>query len=359
MPNSVQKEISPYEILLSQVRETLIAGQARIEEEKVRTYWQTGVHINKHILKYSKKPEYGAQILARLAPDLKVDKNTLYDCLKFARTYPILSGRLKFKWSHFRELITISDENERKRLEEEIKRNAWTSNELIARIHAQKPAVSKNLSQVAVENPVKEKLLTPLRGELFTYKIIERLSVSNPAQKGLLLDLGFGIFRNLEARVISQFKSGDIVCSKPREDAYKFTTKADASKNDLYTYQAIVEKIIDGDTLKVRVDLGFDTWKDETLRLRGIDCPELDTAPGQAAKTFVQSYIKQADRVVLRSSRDDKYGRYLADVFIPPFLLKKMLGGVQEESTDSTNSQASIYLNNLLLQNDHAVRMSH
>ncbi len=343
MPNSVQKVKSPYEVLLSQVRETLIAGQARIEEEKVRTYWQTGAHINKHILKYSTRAQYGGEVINRLTDDLKLHKSTLHACVRFAKTYPkfpIVHGREQFKWSHFRELITISDENERKYLEEQIKRNAWTSDELIARIHAQKPAASKNLSQIAVENPVKEKLLTPLRGELFTYKIIERPSVSNPTQKVLLLDLGFGIFRNLDSRVISQFKSGDIVCSKPREDAYKFTTKTDASENDLYTYEAIVEKIIDGDTLKVRVDLGFDTWKDETLRLRGIDCPEVDTPEGQAAKTFVQSYIKQADRILIRSSRDDKYGRYLADVFIPPL-------------------EANIYLNNLLLQNGHAVRMSH
>ncbi len=341
MPNNVQKSKSPYEILLSEVRNTLIAGQTRIEEEKVRTYWQTGVYINKHILKYSTRAQYGSEVISRLGNDLKLHSSTLHSCVRFAKTYPkfpIVHGREQFKWSHFRELITIPDEKQRRRLEEEIKRNAWTSDELIARIHAQRPQTDVNISKPALNNAPKEKLLTPLCGKLFTYKIVERPNVNNPQEKSLMLDLGFGIFRNLDSRVISQFKNGNIVCSKPKEDAYKFTTNANATEKDLYTYEAIVEKIIDGDTFKVRIDLGFDTWKDETLRLRGIDCPEIDTPEGQAAKTFVQSYIKQADRILVQSSRDDKYGRYLADVFVPPL-------------------EANIYLNNLLLQNGHAVRM--
>ena len=100
-----------------------------------------------------------------------------------------------------------------------------------------------------------------------------------------------------------------------------------------------VTRVIDGDTLKVRLDLGFGTFSRHDLRLRGIDCPEMSTKAGEEAKIFVQSYIKEAQRIVVRSSRSDKYDRYLADVFLPA-----------EEGKD-------VYLNNLLLENGHAQRM--
>ena len=99
------------------------------------------------------------------------------------------------------------------------------------------------------------------------------------------------------------------------------------------------ERVIDADTLKVRLDLGFGMFSRHDLRLRGIDCPEMSTKTGEEAKVFVQSYIKEAQRIVVRSSRSDKYDRYLADVFLPA-----------EEGKD-------VYLNNLLLDNDHAIRM--
>ncbi len=63
------------------------------------------------------------------------------------------------------------------------------------------------------------------------------------------------------------------------------------------------------------------------------------TKAGEEAKVFVQLYIKEAQRIVVRSSRSDKYDRYLADVFLP-----------SEDGND-------FFLNNLLLENGHAVRM--
>ena len=98
--------------------------------------------------------------------------------------------------------------------------------------------------------------------------------------------------------------------------------------------------MIDGDTLKVRIDLGFKTWIRHTLRLRGIDCPELDTRAGEAAKAFVQSHLKEAALIVLHSSRSDKYDRYLADAFIPA------RNGPSED----------VFLNNLLLEKNYAKR---
>ncbi len=82
----------------------------------------------------------------------------------------------------------------------------------------------------------------------------------------------------------------------------------------LYTYKAFVERVIDGDTIHVQIDLGFDVWHRETIRLRGIDAFEIDEARGKRAKAFVERELKNEPFVILKSTRDDKYGRYLGDI---------------------------------------------
>jgi endonuclease YncB( thermonuclease family) len=75
--------------------------------------------------------------------------------------------------------------------------------------------------------------------------------------------------------------------------------------------------VIDGDTLWVEVDCCFEVWTKQKLRLRGIDCPELGTPVGLQAKAFVEEALA-GSRVVICTSRADKYDRYLADIFYGP-----------------------------------------
>ena len=129
-----------------------------------------------------------------------------------------------------------------------------------------------------------------------------------------------------------------IIESKSKDSFYSLS-KTNRTAKDLFTYSAFVERVIDGDTLKVYLDLGFNIWTHQTLRLRDLDCAEVSTKSGDEAKIFVQSLLKESQKIVIRSSRSDKYDRYLADVFIP-----------QKSGED-------IYLNNLLLETNRAVRM--
>jgi hypothetical protein len=338
MKHNFSKIPSDYQGLLRKVKETLIEGQQRIEAERVRTYWETGRLIHGHVLKFADRAEYGAEVVANVARDLNVDRSLLTRCVQFAKRYPQLpigAGRHKFNWAHYRQLITITDEKERLLLERTVVEKDWTAEELEQRLKSKR---SSEPEAGPSRKSVRQTPLTPLRGELYTYRLTTRPTVGAGEDSGLLIDLGFGIFREIDDR----WKDGDIVQSRPREDAYKFS-KIEATAKDLFTYIAYVERVVDGDTIKVRFDLGFETFTRQTLRLRGIDCPEMDTKAGQEAKAFVQSYIKEAQRIIVRSSRSDKYDRYLADIFIPS-------GNEPEPATD-------LFLNNLLLERGHAQRM--
>jgi len=81
-----------------------------------------------------------------------------------------------------------------------------------------------------------------------------------------------------------------------------------------------VVKILDGDTLDVNLRLGLGIFIEQRLRLRGIDCPELNTHEGRRAKGFVEKALKPCPWIIVKTHKDtsDKYDRYLADIFYLP-----------------------------------------
>ncbi len=102
--------------------------------------------------------------------------------------------------------------------------------------------------------------------------------------------------------------------------------------NPLHVYKAIVEKVVDGDTLLVRIDLGFEVWVNSRTRFRGINTAEIikngvptASAPDRAqqAKTFVEQKLAGLPFVVLKTYKTDMYGRYVADIFYHPTITEK------------------------------------
>jgi len=82
-----------------------------------------------------------------------------------------------------------------------------------------------------------------------------------------------------------------------------------------YVYAAVVERVVDGDTLLLRVDLGFQVWKEQRVRLAGIDCAEIDTKEGRKAFAWVRDRMAQAETVMVKTNKIDIYGRYVGHVF--------------------------------------------
>jgi len=83
--------------------------------------------------------------------------------------------------------------------------------------------------------------------------------------------------------------------------------------------------VTDGDTIDVFLDLGFHNYAYETLRIHGIDAPEIfrpksdeEREAGERAKARVVELC--LDRHVLVRSYKDRqtFGRFVADVYVPP-----------------------------------------
>lgn len=92
---------------------------------------------------------------------------------------------------------------------------------------------------------------------------------------------------------------------------------------ELFVYKAKIEKVIDGDTLDVNIDLGFDIWVKNRIRLYGVNTPEthtsneLEKVQGLKSKEFVQTWVSSYSNVVIKTIKDkhEKYGRLLAYVW--------------------------------------------
>lgn len=105
-----------------------------------------------------------------------------------------------------------------------------------------------------------------------------------------------------------------------------------------YTYHAYVTNVVDGDTVDAVVHLGFMVTTMIRFRLNGVDTKEMNSVDenerllARQAKEFVTEKLKN-QWITLQSYKTDKYGRWLADIYL-----------------DGTTS-----INQLLLENNLAV----
>ena len=89
----------------------------------------------------------------------------------------------------------------------------------------------------------------------------------------------------------------------------------------IYIYKAELVRVVDGDTVDLIIDLGFDTSRKERFRLYGIDAPEMNTAEGKAAKKWLEDALMPLEAVCIQTiqletkAKRDKYGRFLAVLY--------------------------------------------
>jgi len=93
-----------------------------------------------------------------------------------------------------------------------------------------------------------------------------------------------------------------------------------------YFYRGVCGRVVDGDTLRAKLDLGFGCWKEEDIRLYGIDTPEKRMvaggtedlkALGVLATEFVRRLIPQSGEIFVKTYLDrGKYGRTLGEIWV-------------------------------------------
>jgi|TARA_R110000823_G_scaffold72988_1_gene167990 micrococcal nuclease len=100
----------------------------------------------------------------------------------------------------------------------------------------------------------------------------------------------------------------------------------------MYEYNCKVKRVVDGDTVDVVIDLGFDIHYSSRVRLYGIDTPESRTrdkdekARGFISKDFLKSWLDKGD-VVIRTRKDKKgkFGRVLGEMVVDNININELM----------------------------------
>jgi len=115
----------------------------------------------------------------------------------------------------------------------------------------------------------------------------------------------------------------------------------------MYYYNAVLVKVVDGDTIDAIIDLGFDVQVKKRIRLAGINAPESRTRNkvekklGLAAKERLIEILDGAANVFEIDSKElGKYGRVLGKIYINKLCGKDVL--------------TQVCINDMLVEEGHA-----
>lgn len=93
----------------------------------------------------------------------------------------------------------------------------------------------------------------------------------------------------------------------------------------MYQYNAVVNKIIDGDTVNMTIDLGFRLSYTANCRLAGINAPEMNTEEGKTSKIALSIMLGIGDKVTINSTGLDKYGRPIVEILRKDTTVNKIM----------------------------------
>lgn len=319
-----QITVSSYKKLVQEIG--TIFEEAR--RSLVQAYWQIGKRIVEVEQEGEIRAAYGKGLIKALSEDLSkkygagFSTRNLCKIRKFYVLYKKVPAPAQLPWTQYSELLSVADTRKRERFEKLAKTKNLHSKELRKII---KKDTLKSLAQKPADVDTKP-LKRPSKLILDTYKKItdkDILSNSDVTAGNVLVDCGFFVYREIS-----------------KDTAVNF------SDNPSYTFRAVVERVIDGDTIKVVIDTGFGNKVRQKLRFRGIDSPELGTPEGEEAKKYTASVLPKGKRIVIKSHQTDIYGRFVADIFYTP-----------EPANPEEIIANGIFLNNELLEKGLANRM--
>lgn len=313
-PKSTGLTTKSYQSLLSEIEALCLSARRAMG----MMYWKIGQRIVEAEQEGEDKAPYGKQLVKRLSRDLTLkfgngfSKRHLERMRRFYLENRIAPPAAQLSMSHQIEALSIKDPKRRKMLLEKAARKNLSRSQFRQLLHNEKISSAPEITDDSLpKEPAKK--LTVTRARMYTYQILEPGYI-HPVEEMLTIDLGFNFLIHSEIKNL-RLKAGEFIESAKSGETYSFK-HSDAKPRELYTYKALVERVVDGDTIWLTIDLGFSCWTRQKIRMRGIDCPELSTKKGLEAKAFVEAKLKEVEFVVVKTYKDDKYGRYLTDVFL-------------------------------------------
>jgi len=95
-----------------------------------------------------------------------------------------------------------------------------------------------------------------------------------------------------------------------------------------YVYQSKLIRVIDGDTMKFSISLGFNINLDITGRVLDLNTPETrgpEKVLGKIYKQAAINILETEKEIIINTSKKGKYGRWLVDIYIDGKDYKKLL----------------------------------
>jgi endonuclease YncB( thermonuclease family)/predicted nuclease of restriction endonuclease-like (RecB) superfamily len=317
---------------------------------KVRMFWEIGRRIVKEEQKNESRAAYGARLLEQLAGDLREEYGDGFSVtnLKYMRQFYMKNPTIgqtsdQLPWSHQCKLLSVTDDEAREELAARCVKEGLSVRDLTQIIKAEEIPTQefREPEHLEVETGLVG-LLPVKRGKPFLYRIVQQ-----PPAQDLKIDLGFHIYTEIPGGAHPNLSALNIIESGKTREGYSFYP-SDAKATSLFTYPALVERVVDGDTILCQIDLGFGLMTRQKLRLKGIDCPELTSTAGQKASEFVKRLLKDSEIIIVKTYASDKYDRYLADIFL------------RNRSRDPEDvAQTGEFLNQRLLDEGLAKRISY
>ena len=101
----------------------------------------------------------------------------------------------------------------------------------------------------------------------------------------------------------------------------------------MYEYSCSIDKVVDGDTVDVTIDLGFKIFHKARVRMYGIDTPESRTRDleekqrGIMSKTFLGDTLAQSNNIIIKTQKDakGKFGRILGELYINDININQLM----------------------------------
>ena len=98
--------------------------------------------------------------------------------------------------------------------------------------------------------------------------------------------------------------------------------------------------------MTLNIDLGRRTYTEDSIRLLGINAPELSQAGGKEAREYLRFLcpIGQSVRIQTFKNKNDKYGRWLGKVYLPsPYEADPRMIEVNQRMLDTGHAKPTDY----------------